>query len=130
MLDGEKINQHQKLVRQVLIAPHVQDYAIRCVLATHSEGRNAEFATNLAKQFLRYGGSPRAAQALVLGGKVSALLDGRAHVSIDDIRAVMLPALRHRILLNFEGQAEGITPDMVLNDIIDNLPVETSGAKP
>ena len=128
VLDEQKILQYQKLVRQVLIAPHVQDYAIRCVLATHPEGQNAEHATSLVKQFLRYGGSPRAAQALVLGGKVNALLDGRAHVSIDDIKTVLLPALRHRILLNFEGQAEGVTPDMVLNDIKDNLPAEAAGA--
>ncbi len=120
-LDGESIVRFQKLVRQVIIAPHVQDYAIRCVLATHPDG---EFAISLSKQFVRFGASPRAAQALVLGGKVQALLDARAHVSIDDIKKVLLPALRHRILLNFEGQAEGITPDMILNDIADNVPLE------
>ncbi|MEX0745054.1 MAG: MoxR family ATPase [Phycisphaeraceae bacterium] len=126
VLDGVKIREYQKLVRQVIIAPHVQDYAIRCVLATHppSAGSSSEFAGNLTKQFVRVGGSPRAAQSLVLGGKVRALLDGRAHVSIDDIRTVLLPALRHRLLLNFEGQAEGITTDMVLNDIVDHLPAE------
>lgn len=119
VLDAQKIVGYQQLVRKVIIAPHVQDYAIRCVLATHPEG---EFATNLTSQFVRVGGSPRAAQSLVLGGKVKALLDGRAHVSIDDIKSVLLPALRHRLLLNFEGQAEGVTQDMVLNDIMDNLP--------
>jgi MoxR-like ATPase len=112
---------YQDLIRRVIIAPHVQDYAIRCVLATHPEG---EFASGLSRQFLRYGASPRAAQALVLGGKLKAMLDGRAHVSVDDIRLVLLPALRHRILMNFEGQAEGITADMVLNEIMDTLPVE------
>jgi MoxR-like ATPase len=96
------------------------------VLATHPDG---EFAGSLARQFLRFGGSPRACQALVLGGKVKALLDGRAHVSVEDIKSVMLPALRHRVLLNFEGQAEGVTPDMVINDIIDKLPVEAAGLK-
>ncbi len=124
VLDAEKIVNYQQLIRRVIIAPHVQDYAIRCVLATHPEG---EFASKLAKQFLRFGGSPRAVQALVLGGKVKAMLDGRAHVSTDDIKAILLPALRHRVLLNFEGQAEGITPDMVLNDIMDTLPVEAEG---
>ena len=124
VLDAEKIVNFQKVIRQVIIAPHVQDYAIRAVLATHPGG---EFAGNLASQFLRFGGSPRACQALVLGGKVKALLDGRAHVSVEDIKAVMLPALRHRVLLNFEGQAEGVTPDMVINDIIDKLPVEAAG---
>ena len=126
VLDAARILEYQQLVRRVIIAPHVQDYAIRCVLATHPEG---EFGTKLARQFLRYGASPRAAQALVLGGKVHALLDGRGHCSIDDIRKVLLPALRHRVLLNFEGQAEGITPDMVLNDLTDNLPVEAEMAK-
>ncbi len=124
VLDAEKIIGYQKLIRRVIIAPHVQDYAIRSVLSTHPEG---EFASKLAKQFLRFGGSPRAVQALVLGGKVRAMLDGRAHVSVDDIKTILLPALRHRVLLNFEGQAEGITPDMVLNDIIDNLSVEAEG---
>jgi MoxR-like ATPase len=124
VLDAEKILAYQQLVRRVIIAPHVQDYAIRCVLATHPDG---EFATSLSKQFLRFGGSPRAVQALVLGGKVKALLDGRAHVSIDDIKAIALPALRHRVLLNFEGQAEGVTPDMVINDVLDNTPAEAMG---
>ncbi len=121
VLDAQRIIQYQQTVRQVLIAPHVQDYAIRAVLATHPEG---EYAGSLAKQFLRVGGSPRACQALVLGAKVKALLDGRAHASADDVREIMLPALRHRVLLNFEGSAEGITPDMIINDIIDHLPVE------
>jgi len=121
VLDAQRIMQHQQIVRRVIIAPHVQDYAIRCVLATHPDG---EYATNKARQFIRFGASPRAAQALVLGGKVKALLDGRAHVAVDDIKQVLLPALRHRVLLNFEGQAEGITPDMILNDIKEQLPVE------
>ena len=125
-LDAESIVRYQQLVRRVMIAPHVQDYAIRAVLATHPEG---EFATGLSKQFLRFGASPRAGQALVLGGKVRALLDGRAHVSVDDIKSVLLPALRHRILLNFEGQAEGITSDMIVNDIMDTLTVEPANAR-
>jgi MoxR-like ATPase len=126
VLDGPAIERYQQLVRQVLIAPHVQDYAIRCVLATHPDG---EFSGTLAKQFLRYGASPRAAQALVLGGKVRALLDGRGHVSVEDIRGVLLPALRHRVLLNFEGQAEGMTPELILSDIADHTPAEAQGAK-
>ncbi len=126
VLDAEAIVRHQQLVRRVIVAPHVQDYAIRCVLATHPE---SEFATSMTKQFLRYGASPRAAQSLVLGGKVRALLDGRAHVSVEDIRTVILPALRHRVLLNFEGQAEGITQDMVVNDIVDHLPIEAPGVE-
>ena len=124
VLDADKIIGFQQVVRQVIIAPHVQDYAVRSVLATHPDG---EFATALSRQFLRFGGSPRACQAIVLGGKVKALLDGRAHVSVEDIKAMMLPALRHRILMNFEGQAEGITADMVINDIIDTQPVDAAG---
>lgn len=126
VLDAEKIVQFQNVIREVIIAPHVQDFAIRAVLSTHPEG---EFASKMSRQFLRFGGSPRACQALVLGGKVKALLDGRAHVSVEDIKSVMLPALRHRVLMNFEGQAEGVTPDMVINDIIDTLPVEAAGLK-
>ncbi|RMH19019.1 MAG: MoxR family ATPase, partial [Gammaproteobacteria bacterium] len=126
VLDGDRILAYQQLVRRVLIAPHVQDYAIRCVLATHPEG---EYANKLAKQFLRFGGSPRAVQALILAGKVRALLDQRTHVSTDDIKLVLLPALRHRVILNFEGQAEGITPDMILNDIMDTLPIEVDSIK-
>ncbi len=121
VLDAASITRYQQVVREVLIAPHVQDYAVRAVLATHPEG---EFATGLTRQFVRFGASPRAAQALVLGGKVRALLDGRAHVSIEDLRAIALPALRHRVLMNFEGQAEAVTSDMVVNNILDNLAVE------
>ena len=126
VLDGQAILGFQQLIRRVLIAPHVQDYAIRCVLASHPEG---EFALSMTKQFVRFGTSPRAAQALVLGAKVKALLDNRVHVSIDDIKRVLLPAMRHRILLNFEGQAEGITTDMVLEDIKENLAVEQVESK-
>ena len=121
VLDGSTILQFQQIVRRVIIAPHVQDYAVRCVMATHPDG---ELASSLAKQFLRFGASPRAAQSLVLGSKVQALLEGRTHVSVEDIKKVILPAMRHRILLNFEGQAEGMTTDMILNDIVDHLKVE------
>ncbi len=121
VLDGEAIVGFQKLVRQVLIAPHVQDYAVRCTLATHP---GSEQATKMVKQFSRFGASPRAAQAMVLGAKVRALLDGRANVSTDDVKAVLLPAVRHRVLLNFEGQAEGVTTDMIVEDIQKSVPVE------
>ncbi len=126
VLDASKIIEHQQLVRRVAIAPHVQDYAVRVVLATHPKGEfgAGEFATPMVNRYLRVGASPRAAQALVLGGKCRALLAGRASVSTDDIRAVALPALRHRIILNFEGEAEGVTHDAVVKNIIDTLPVE------
>ena len=119
VLDGPKIIAHQKLVQRVIIAPHVQDYAIRCVLATHPQG---QFAIPMVNQFLRVGASPRAAQAITLGAKVRALLDGRFHVSFQDIKEVATPAMRHRVILNFEGEAEGITTDMVLQKVIAETP--------
>ena len=121
VIDGQAILKCQQLVRHVIIAPHVQDYAVRCVLATHPDG---DMATKMVKQFLRFGASPRAAQALVLAGKARALIGGRAHVSVDDIKQIMVPSMRHRILLNFEGQAEGITPDMLLTNIMETLQVQ------
>jgi MoxR-like ATPase len=117
--DAEKILWGQKLVRRVVVAEHVQDYAIRLVLATHPEG---DFATDMVNRFVRFGSSPRGVQALVLAGKVRALLDERYHVSFDDIAQSVLPALRHRLLLNFEGQAEGIQTDGVLQDILQTVP--------
>jgi MoxR-like ATPase len=117
--DAEKILWAQKLVRQVVVAEHVQDYAIRLVLATHPEG---QFAAPMTNRFVRYGSSPRGVQALVLAAKVRALLDERYHVSFDDIVQSVLPGLRHRLLLNFEGQAEGIQTDDVLDEVIRNTP--------
>jgi MoxR-like ATPase len=119
VLDGPRIMAHQQLVKRVVIAPHVQDYAIRCVLATHPQGI---FAIPMVNQFLRVGASPRAAQAITLGAKVRALLDGRFHVSFQDIKEVTIPAMRHRVILNFEGEAEGITTDMVLEKVIAETP--------
>ena len=117
--DAAKILWAQKLVRRVVVAEHVQDYAIRLVLATHPQG---EFATSLTNQFVRFGSSPRGVQAIVLAAKVRAMLDERYHVSFEDIAKSALPALRHRLLLNFEGQAEGIQTDDVLADILKNVP--------
>ena len=113
------IIQAQELVRHVVIAEHVQDYAIRLVLATHPQ---EEFASEITNRFVRYGSSPRGVQALVLAGKVRAMLDERYHVSFSDIQASVLPALRHRILLNFEGQAEGVSTDDVLDKILESTP--------
>jgi MoxR-like ATPase len=119
VLDAHKILGHQALVRRVVIAPHVQDYAIRCTLATHPQG---QFAIPMVNQFVRVGVSPRAAQAITLASKVRALLDGRFHVSFKDIKDVLIPAMRHRMILNFEGEAEGITTDMVLEKIAAEVP--------
>ena len=116
---AEQIMQAQDLVRHVVIAEHVQDYAIRLVLATHPQG---EFAPDVTNRFVRFGSSPRGVQALVLAGKVRAMLDKRYHVSFDDIETSVMPALRHRILLNFEGQAEGIRTDEVLDQVLASTP--------
>lgn len=120
-LNAAAIVSLQKLVRQVVLPPAVQDFAVRAVLATHPGGL---FATDRINRFARVGASPRAAQALVLAAKVTALRNGRPHASVDDVKAVMLPALRHRVLLNFEGEAEGIGQDAVVEEIRDTLPVE------
>ncbi len=123
VIDSARIVEHQQLVRRVVIAPHVQDYAIRCTLATHPQG---EFAIPMVNQFLRVGVSPRAAQAITLASKVRALLDGRFHVSFQDVKDVVIPAMRHRVILNFEGEAEGITTDMVLEKVIEGVPTQVA----
>ncbi len=119
VIGKEEILKAQDLVRKVVIAEHVQDYAIRLILATHPQG---EFAAEVTNKYVRFGSSPRGVQALVLSGKVRALLDERYHVSFSDISNSVLPTLRHRVLLNFEGQAEGITTDEVLTQILENVP--------
>jgi MoxR-like ATPase len=118
VMSGDEIQQWQQLVREVLVAPPVQDYAIRLVLATHPGG---EFAVGETNKYIRCGGSPRGAQALVLAGKVRALLEGRYNVSFEDVRRAYLPALRHRVLLNFEAQAENIPSDQVLTQILKEV---------
>jgi MoxR-like ATPase len=128
VMDGREIKEWQQLVREVLIAPPVQDYAIRLVLATHPGG---EFAAGETNKYVRFGASPRGAQALVLSAKVRALLEGRYNVSFEDVRKMYLPALRHRVLLNFEAQAENVPPDVVLQGIAKEVKekAEVSGAK-
>jgi len=102
------------IVRDVPIASQVLDYALSLIVATHPDGEGASPA---ARRYCRYGSSPRGAQALVTAGKVRALLAGRFNVSKDDLRASLKPALRHRILLNFEAEADGITADQVLDQV-------------
>jgi MoxR-like ATPase len=128
VLDAPRLLAHQDLVRRAAIAPHVQDFAVRLVLATHPKGQygSGEFATPQVNQYVRVGASPRAAQAMVLGAKCRALLDGRPAASIDDLKSIALPALRHRLVMNFEGEAEGVTPDAVVRNIVETLPVETA----
>lgn len=119
VMDGQEIVKWQQLVRKVIVAPHVQDYIVRLTLATHPNGPFAQESTN---QYLRWGSSPRGAQTITLAAKVRALLGGRYNVSFDDVRRVFLPALRHRVILNFEAEAEGIDPDKVLIDIVQKIP--------
>jgi len=125
VMDGSEIVKWQGLIREVILARHVQDYIIRLVLATHPEG---EFALPITNQYLRWGASPRAAQTLALASKVRALLEGRYNVSFEDVRRVYLPGLRHRVILNFEAQAEAIDTDHVLLEILEKLPERSEGA--
>ena len=126
VLDRSRIVAMQKLVRQVPVARHVQDYAIRLLQATHPDGPDAP---DVAKRFVRYGASPRGAQAMLLASKIRALFEGRFAASVDDVRVVAHPALRHRILLNFEGEAEGIKSDQVIDEILTALPEAKAGDK-
>ena len=119
VMSKERILEMQRLVRDVPIARHVQDYAVRLLQATHPTTAGA---LDGVKRFVKFGSSPRGAQALLLAGKIRALFEGRFAASLDDIRAVALPALRHRVLLNFEGEAEGVKTDDVLNEILKQLP--------
>ena len=124
VMDGDEIIRWQKLVREVILAKHVQDYIVRLILATHPEGPLAQDVTD---QYVRWGSSPRGAQTLALTAKVRALLDGRFNVSFEDVRRVFLPAMRHRVLLNFEAQAEGIETDQVLLEILEKVPEKADG---
>jgi MoxR-like ATPase len=117
--DGQRIIAMGNLARKVPIASHITDYVARLTIASHPDG---ETATDMVRQYVRYGSSPRGAQALILGGKIYALLMGRYNVSFDDVKAVAPAALRHRLLLNFEGQAEGITTDQVIAELLDRVP--------
>lgn len=115
----------QALVRTVPVAAHVKDYAVRLLLATHPEENPAaktQTKIPVVKQYVRTGASPRGAQALLLAAKIFALLHNRYAASVDDVRKAALPALRHRILLNFEGEAEGIRSDEIINKIVEALP--------
>ncbi len=116
--DGETILQMQALARSVPIAAHVTAYAARLVKATHPDDENAPDAV---RRYVRYGASPRGMQALILAGKIIALLEGRYNVALDDLRAAALPALRHRLILNFEAQAEGVAADTVIAAVLEGM---------
>ncbi len=118
VVDGPEILEMRRVARGVPIARPVQAYAIRLTLGSHP---TSPYATPLVTKYVRYGASPRAAQALVLAGKITAINRGQAFVSIDDIRAAALPALRHRILLNFEGEADEVNTDSIVDELIASI---------
>ena len=118
VVDGPEILEMRHVARSVPIARPVQAYAIRLTLGSHPE---SDYATPLVRRYVRYGASPRAAQALVLAGKIHALNRGQAFVSVDDIRAVALPSLRHRILLNFEGEADEVDTDTLVSELLEHV---------
>jgi MoxR-like ATPase len=119
VLDRNEILAMRQVARDVAVARHVQDYAVRLLEGTHRERKGA---TDLVKRYVRFGASPRGAQSILIAAKIQALFDGRFHVGATDIRNVTKPALRHRIILNFEGEAEGITSDQVLDELLAAVP--------
>ena len=121
VMDGPEILEMRHVVRSVPIAKPVQGYAIRLTLGSHPA---SPYASPLVNKYVRYGASPRAAQALVLAGKIHAITRGNAFVSVEDIRAVAMPALRHRLLLNFEGEAEQINADTIVTELLGAVPAE------
>ncbi len=125
VLAKEQVVELQKLVRQVPVASHVKDYAVRLVLSTHPK---SETAASISNQYLRFGSSPRGAQTLLLASKVRALMQGRFNVSFDDIQSVATAALRHRLILNFEAEAEGITTDLIIAQILKDVPKDAEVA--
>ncbi len=127
VMDGKDMLKWMGFVRDVPVAPSVVDYAARLVMASRPQSSDEVPPIDSVKRYVRYGSSPRGAQALLLAGKVAALRDGRFNVAFEDIRAAALPALRHRVLLNFEAEADGVSSDAIVKDILDQVP--TTGAR-
>src|SRR5688500_13928711 len=121
VVDRVGLMETRQVARSVAVARPVQSYAIRLTMGSHPD---SPYATPLVKRYVRYGASPRAAQALVLGGKIQALNRGQAFVSVDDIRSVALPALRHRLLLNFEGEADEVDTDAIVAELLAGVKTE------
>jgi len=117
--DAAALLEMRDLAREVPAASHVRDYASAVILATHPEHASA---SPKVRQYVRYGAGPRGAQAMILGGKVLALVAGRYNVAFDDVRQMARPALRHRLILNFEGEAAGVEPDAVVDDVLAHVP--------
>jgi len=125
VLNREEVLELRSVCRNVLIAPHVQDYAVEIVMATQPDQKEAHEA---AKRYIRYGSSPRGAQALVECARVLALMNGRFNVSVEDVRNIAPAVLRHRIILNFDAHADGKTPDSILQTIISGVTAKASAA--
>jgi MoxR-like ATPase len=123
VMNREEIQQVRQVCRQVLVAPHVQEYAIQLVMATQSDHKEAHA---MAKKYVRYGSSPRGAQALVECGRVHALMRGRFHLAVEDILHVAAAVLRHRIILNFDAHADGQTPETILQAILKGVSAQTA----
>ncbi|MEE9569011.1 MAG: AAA family ATPase [Candidatus Binatia bacterium] len=117
VIDGMKL-----LLRQVIIAPPLEDYVVHLVHATQPTGKTEGFAVSEVREYLRFGASPRGAQAIILGAKAYALAQGRVHVSHEDIESVVYPALRHRLILNFQAEAENIGADQILEAVLKKVP--------
>ena len=119
---GQLVGAMQQLLRQVMIAPPIEDYVVRLVHATQSDGANGSPTRSSVKQYVRFGASPRGAQAIILGAKGNALAENRVHVSYEDVERIVHPALRHRIILNFQAEAENITTDQVIGEVFKQVP--------
>jgi MoxR-like ATPase len=126
VLGPEDLRRFHEVVREILVSAQVRDYAVRLVLATHPGG---EFAPPITNQYIRVGASPRGAQSIMLAAKVRALVEGRYNVGYDDVRRVAVAALRHRILPNFEAQAENIQSDSILQEILEKVPERAEEVK-
>jgi MoxR-like ATPase len=119
---GQLVLAMKQLLRQVLIAPPIEDYVVRLVHATQPFSSNGGTPASPVKQYLRFGSSPRGAQSAILGAKGNALAEGRVHVSYADVEKVIYPALRHRIILNFQAEAENVNSDQILAEVIKQVP--------
>ena len=119
--NAELIGGMKQLLRQVLIAPPIEDYVVRLVHATQPGSNNGNPAGSPVKQYLRFGSSPRGAQSVILGAKGNALAEGRVHVSYEDVEKVVYPALRHRIILNFQAEAENVNADQILSELVKQV---------
>jgi MoxR-like ATPase len=118
---GKLVNDMKRLLRQVMIAPPIEDYVVRLVHATQANGEQSGSSNGSVKQFIRFGSSPRGAQSVVLGAKGNALAEGRVHVSYEDVEKVLSPALRHRIILNFQAEAENVSADQILAEVMKQV---------